>query len=214
MLLAFRHLTCLEDSYRYYFASRIADVLADELAAELLGYDLATKTWSLRFVVEVHTIDSVLVCIQCQVTTNTAPKTSTVEFQYILGIALDVSYENWSTVYINGIVYQREVECSRIGVVIVLVECYKDLLLLVKQTVRLLTRAEHLAYQSEQYRHDYHDDRCVNDGVHIAIGIQTFFLLFYKDARLFAYRANLRCLIAVVNIATNGTYKFLLCHIH
>ena len=47
-----------------------------------------------------------------------------------------------------------------------------------------------------------------------AVGIQTFFLLFYKDARLFAYRANLRCLIAVVNIATNGTYKFLLCHIH
>ena len=214
MLLAFSHLTCLEDSHRYYFASRIADVLADELVAELLGHDLATKTWSLRLVVEVHTIDSVLVCIQCQVTTNTAPKTSTVEFQYILGIALDVSYEDRCTVYIDGIIYQRGEERSRIGVVVVLVECHKDLLLLVKQTVSLLTRAEHLAYQCEQYSHDYYDDRCVDDGVHIAVGIQTFFLLFYKDARLFAYRANLRCLIAVVNIATNGTYKFLLCHIH
>ena len=189
-------------------------MLARELTAELLGYDLSTQTWGLTFVVEVDTVDSVLIRIQSQITTDTAPKTRTVELEYVLGITLDVSYKDRSTVHVDGIVYQRAVECRRIGVVVVLVEGYEDLLLLVEQAVSLLARAEHLAYQSKQYSHDNYDDSSIDNGVYVAIGIQTILLLFYKDARLLAYWANLRCLIAVVNIATNGTYKFLLCHIH
>ena len=56
--------------------------------------------------VEVDTVDSVLISIQSQITTDTAPKTSTVEFEYVLGITLDVSHKYRSTVHIDCIVYQ------------------------------------------------------------------------------------------------------------
>jgi len=37
--------------------------------------------------------------------------------------------------------------------------------------------------------------------------------LLYKHTFLVALRALLRCIIAYVDIATYGAYKFLLCHI-
>ena len=190
-------------------------MLARELATELLGYDLSTKTWSLRLVVEVDTVDSVLVRIKRQETTDTTPKTSAVELEDVLSLALDVSYIYWCTIYVDGVVYQAQVERSRVSIAVVLVESNEDLLLCVEKFVSRLTWAEYLAYQCEQYSHDNYDDSSVDNGVGIAVGVKTFLLFnLCEDARLFAYWANLRCLIAVVNIATNGTYKFLLCHIH
>ena len=81
-------------------------MLARELTAELLCYDLSTQTWSLTFVVEVDTVDSVLISIQSQIATDTAPKTSTVELENVLGITLDVSHEYRSTVHVDGVIYQ------------------------------------------------------------------------------------------------------------
>ena len=165
--------------------------------------------------VEVDTVDSVLISIKRQETTDTTPKTSAVELEYVLSLALDVSYIYWCTIYVDGVVYQTHVERSRISSAIILVESNEDLLLCVEKFVSLLTWAEYLAYQSEQYSHDNYDDSSVDNGVGVAVGVKTFLLFnLCEDARLFAYWANLRCLIAVVNIATNGTYKFLLCHIH
>ena len=81
-----------EDRHRNDSTFGIADVLAFKLAAELRLHDLGTQTRGLGLVVEVDTIDGVLVLIECEVTADAAPKTLTGKRQDVLGSTVEVRY--------------------------------------------------------------------------------------------------------------------------
>ena len=108
-----------ENRYRNDSTFGIADVLAFKLAAERFLYDERTQTRSLGLVVEVHAVDSVLVLIECEVTTNAAPKTLTGKRQDIFGFAVDVRYIDFLLVISECVVYVCHVDVSRIACAVI-----------------------------------------------------------------------------------------------
>ena len=126
--------------------------------------------------IEVNAVDRVLVLIQREVTADAAPQTGTFELEHKLGLPLNLGYIHGMIIDIQGILNQRVVQLSGIACREVLLQCAQNLLLLVKAYVRLLTRAEQLANQSQHYSYDNHYYRSIYNRIGIAIRVHIVML--------------------------------------
>ena len=161
-----------ENRHRNDSTFGIADVLAFKLAAELRLYDLGTQTWGLGLVVEVDTIDGVLVLIECEVTADAAPETLTGKRQDVLGSTFEVSYVNLLLAVSEGVLYERVIDLCRVSLREIDFQRTEDLFLLVEQDIRLLLRSECLADNRQQHSYDDHYHRHIDECVDITVCIQ------------------------------------------
>ena len=147
-------------------------MLALELSAERHVHDLSTQTRCLGLVVEVNTINGVLVLVECQITADTAPETFTAERQNVLDSTVEVSDIDFFLAVFERVLHEDVIDLCGISLAEVHLECTEDLFLLVEQDVSVLTRLERLVSERQQDRYDNHHNRHIDEGVHIRIRIQ------------------------------------------
>ena len=147
-------------------------MLALERLAERQFHNLRTQTRGLAFVVEVNTINGVLVLVECQITADTAPETFTAERQNVLDSTVEVSDIDFGFAVFERVLHEGVIDLGRVSLAEVHLECTEDLFLLVEQDVSVLTRLERLVSERQQDRYDNHHNRHIDEGVHIRIRIQ------------------------------------------
>ena len=104
-----------ENRHRNDSTFGIADVLAFKLTAELRLYDLGTQTRCLGLVVEVNTINGVLVLIEREITADAAPKTLTGKRQDVLDSTVEVGYINLLFAVVQRVLYERVIDLCRVS---------------------------------------------------------------------------------------------------
>ena len=149
-------------------------MFADELAAERLLNDERTQTRGLGLMVEVDAEDGVLVLVEGQITTDTAPQTGTVQTEHVLGRAVHLKAEDTrlGVLAVDGVAHEALVERSGISTQL-LVQCNQHLLLLVELDVSVLLRLQSLVGQRQEHSHDDDYYRSIDNRIGITIRIHS-----------------------------------------
>ena len=203
--------------------------------------DACAQTCSFALMIEIGTIDRLLVLVEGDVAPEAAPKATARDGNHILHAILSLCHKHVQDALLDeaaiGAVESAFIgnqlgavphhvlhllaEGSRhVDAVDVDIEGSEDLPLGIILHIGILDGLERAGNKSQQESHNHHHDGGIYDGVDIAVSVETLlgrcataFGYFLKlRGRSLAYGALFGSLVSLVDIATYLTFKFLCSH--